>query len=125
MTTRSDETNVIVRFFEWWNAAMEDESRLTATAFGQHFTSDGVLVVNGNCRAVGCNNLAAHYRRIQSTVDEVTMTLPVVAEASSDGLDFVHVYSNVVEKGERRTLEAMAYARKEGGKIRELRVLSS
>lgn len=124
MMKQSGENNVIVHFFEWWNDAMKDESKLTAALFGKHFTDDGVLIVNGNHRAKGCAELAAHYRRIQTTVDEVSMTLPVIAAASGDGLDFVHVHSDVVEKGERRTLEAMAYARVEGGKISEMRVLS-
>ncbi len=116
--------NHIVRFFEWWNDAMVDESRLTEAAFRGHFTDDGELIVNGNLRARGPAELAAHYRRIKASVESVSMALPVELAAQAGDIDFTHCYCNVSASGETKALEAMAYAEIASGKIRRMRVLS-
>lgn len=116
--------NPILRFFAWWNGAMADPAALQPEAFGEFFTDDGQLIVNGNVRATGPAALAVHYRAIADRLDLVEMVLPVEAAFATDDHGFVHCRTRAIAAGEESAEEAMAYCVIAGGRMSRLRVVS-
>ncbi len=116
-------SNILIGFFEWWNAAMRTENALTAEAFANFFASHGQLVVNGNFRAQGPDALAIHYQAIKASLDDVQMVLPVEYTFAADDNIFVHCQTRAMNKNVESCEDAMAYAKLEDGKIALLKVI--
>lgn len=115
--------NAIVRMFEWWNSAFADPAGFTPEAFGQHYTDDGELVVNGQLRGTGLEALARHYRGLQAKFDSIRMELPVIDHFATADRAFVQCVTRATEGDETIREEAMAVATLVSGKIALLKVI--
>lgn len=118
------EDNPILRFFTWWNDAMADTDMLTPDNFARFFAEDGQLIVNGNLRATGPEELTAHYHAIADRLDHVEMILPVEEAFANNDRAFVHCRTCASADGRQSAEEAMAYAIMDGPHMRLLRVVS-
>ncbi len=68
--------DVLSRFFVWWNATYKVPGGYTAQAFGQWFTPDATLVLEGKEVIRGLDGWAAHFQRIQAGGGEVEIVVP-------------------------------------------------
>jgi hypothetical protein len=99
--------NVIVRMFNWWNQAFLDPEGFTPEAFGQHYTGNAELTVNGQLRGTGLDALARHYRRLQQEFESIQMELPVIDGFCCGNRVFVQCVTRAVRDrvgGENRPL---------------------
>ncbi len=116
--------NIILDFFAWWNTAMAGSDPLRAEGFAPFFHEDGRLIVNGNLRATGPAELAAHYQAIADRLDLVEMVLPVEEAFATENHAFAHCRTRARSGDSESAEEAMAYALVDGGRMRLLRVVS-
>ena len=116
--------NIITDFFAWWNGAMREPALLTADGFARFFAADATVIVNGNLRATGPEEIARHYAAIAARLDEVAMVLPVEQAFAATDRAFVHCRTHVVNNGAVAAEEAMAYAIVVEGRITLFRVVS-
>ncbi len=66
----------VSRMFRWWNEAYKTPGAYTDRAFGDYFTNDASLIIDGRVSASGLAALAAHFQKIQSGGGEVEIILP-------------------------------------------------
>lgn len=116
--------NIIIDFFAWWNTAMAGSDPLQAAGFAPFFHQDGQLIVNGNLRATGPEQLAVHYQAIADRLDLVEMVLPVEQSFATRDRAFVHCRTRARTGETESAEEAMAYALVDDGRMRLLRVVS-
>ncbi|MBB5686877.1 nuclear transport factor 2 family protein [Sphingobium boeckii] len=119
-------SDLVSRMFVWWNAAFKDPEGFTPEAFGQYFTDDAVMRINGTNRAKGLTDLAARFRKIQSSVDAVEIKVPFVeAFSSPDGKRiFTYHLESAIENGKESHSMVMGYVEVRGGKIALVNFLS-
>ncbi|MEJ8567969.1 hypothetical protein [Elongatibacter sediminis] len=115
--------NPIVRMFEWWNTAITRPDGFTPEAFGNHFSADARLIVNGDLRGQGLDALARHFRNIQAEYDSVAMELPPLDTFACDGRAFVQVVTRAVRDGKVLREESMAVATLDGDRMSLLKVI--
>jgi hypothetical protein len=118
--------DVLTRMFRWWDQAFKDPKGFTPEAFGQYFTDDAVMRINGTDRAKGLEALAARFRMIQSRASAVEIKLPFVeAFSSPDGSKiFTYHLIDAVDGGKPGHEMVMGYAELKGGKIALINFLS-
>lgn len=118
--------DVLSRMFIWWNAAFKDPNGFTAQAFGRYFTDDAVMRINGTDRAKGLTDMAARFRKIQSSVDAVEIKVPFVeAFSSPDGSKiFTYHLEESSHAGKPSRGMVMGYAEVRDGKIALVNFLS-
>ena len=68
--------DVLSRFFVWWNDTFKKPGGYTAEAFGQWFTPDATLVLEGKEVIRGLDGWAAHFQRIQAGGGDVEIVVP-------------------------------------------------
>jgi hypothetical protein len=68
--------DVLQRFFQWWNATFKVPGGYTAEAFGQWFTPDATLVLEGKEVIRGVDGWAKHFQKIQSGGGDVEIVVP-------------------------------------------------
>lgn len=68
--------DVLSRFFVWWNATFKVPGGYTAEAFGQWFTPDATLLLEGKEIIRGLDGWAAHFQRIQAGGGDVEIVVP-------------------------------------------------
>lgn len=117
------ENNIIIRMFEWWNRAMAGTEPLRTDSFGQFYTSDARLIVNGALRCQTLEEMAIHYAGIRVRCDQVHMVLPVTHAFHTTDNAFVHCQTVAVIEGEQTTEDAMAYAHLRNGLMASLEVI--
>lgn len=122
MPTEND--NIIIRMFEWWNTAMSNASLLTADGFSSFYVPDARLVVNGQTRCTNLQEMAVHYRAIHDRCDEVRMLLPVLARFNTETNAFVFCRTFARVGQEESAEMAMAYADVVDGRMKLLEVIS-
>jgi hypothetical protein len=116
--------NIIEDMFSWWNEAMADPDGFTAAAFGQFYSDDARLIVNGQLRSDTLEGMAAHYRRIQALPATIRMALPVDEAFATTDRAFVHCRTLVnPQDGNPTEDESMAYAVLRDGRMTLLRVV--
>jgi hypothetical protein len=109
--------------FNWWNQAFLDPEGFTPEAFGQHYTGNAELTVNGQLRGTGLDALARHYRRLQQEFESIQMELPVIDGFCCGNRAFVQCVTRAVRAGQTVREEAMAIATVSAGKIARLEVI--
>lgn len=110
----------LTKMFVWWNAAYKDKNGFTPEAFAEHFTEDGAIVINGEERARGPQNLAERFRSIQARTEVVDMIVPFEVEfVSADGSKIFtsHIIKSRAD-GKDGLSRVMGYAVIENGKIK-------
>jgi hypothetical protein len=68
--------DVLQRFFVWWNDTFKVPGGYTAAAFGEWFTPDATLVLEGKEVIRGLDGWAAHFQKIQSGGGDVEIVVP-------------------------------------------------
>jgi hypothetical protein len=68
--------DTLSKFFVWWNETYKVPGGYTAEAFGQWFTPDATLVLEGKEIIRGVDGWAAHFQRIQSGGGQVEIVVP-------------------------------------------------
>lgn len=109
--------DALTRMFQWWNQAFTAADGFTEEAFGQYWTEDAELAVNGRVSARGLPALAAHFRSIQARVPEVEIMLPLtIAEQHGDRI-FTSHYVRVVADGKQLWEQVMGFAVVRDGRL--------
>ena len=124
--SRADAPDPLVAMFVWWNAAYQQKDGFTAKSFSGYFTPDAVMRINGQDRCKGLEDLAQHFRDIQSRTEMVVIDLPFIDEFSSPSGDriFTHHFVRARENGKDSRERVMGYATIKGGKIALLNFVS-
>jgi ketosteroid isomerase-like protein len=117
--SRADTPDPLVAMFVWWNAAYQQKDGFTAKSFSAYFTPDAVMRINGQDRCKGLEDLAQHFRDIQSRTEMVVIELPFIDEFSSPSGDriFTHHFVRARENGKESRERVMGFATIKGGKI--------
>jgi hypothetical protein len=116
---RPDTPDPLVAMFVWWNAAYKQKEGFTAKSFSGYFTPDAVMRINGKVRCKGLEDLAQHFRDIQSHTEMVVIELPFLDEFTSPNRDriFTHHFVRARENGKDSRERVMGYASIKDGKI--------
>jgi ketosteroid isomerase-like protein len=116
---RADSPDPLVAMFVWWNAAYKQKDGFTAESFSRYFTPDAVMRINGKDRCSGLEDLAQHFRDIQTRTEMVVIDLPFLDEFSSPNGDriFTHHFVRAREHGKDSRERVMGYASIKDGKI--------
>jgi ketosteroid isomerase-like protein len=116
---RADTPDPLVAMFVWWNAAYKQKDGFTAESFSRYFTPDAVMRINGKDRCSGLEDLAQHFRDIQSHTEMVVIDLPFLDEFASPNGDriFTHHFVRAREHGKDSRERVMGYASIKDGKI--------
>jgi hypothetical protein len=124
--TAANKADPLVAMFVWWNAAYQQKDGFTAESFGRYFTPDTVMRINGKDRCNGLDDLARHFRDIQSHTEMVVIDLPFIDEFTSPSGDriFTHHFVRARENGEDSRERVMGYATIRDGKIALLNFVS-
>ncbi len=113
--------NVLEDMFVWWNGAFKQPGAFTPEAFGQHFTKDAVMRINGRVTARGLDELAVRFQFIQGQREVVEMLVPFEEKFISEDGNKVFTHHFVRSRGEGDTedtvVQVMGYAVIENGKI--------
>jgi hypothetical protein len=117
-------TELAVDMFSWWNMAARPDGGFTPEGFARFFAPDAVLIVNGDTRAKGLDGLARHFERIRTSLDAVSIRLPLEHAFSAGDDSFVHYRVDAVAAGVPASEEAMGYLRVAAGRIAIMNVLS-
>ncbi|MXP29281.1 hypothetical protein GRI58_10660 [Porphyrobacter algicida] len=113
------ENDELTKMFRWWNEAYTKPDGFTAEAFGQYFTDDAVMRINGHESARGLEDLASHFREIQKKTDMVKINLPFIASFTSPDGSKIYTYHTLDASADGKPSHemVMGYAELRGGKI--------
>jgi hypothetical protein len=68
--------DTLSKFFVWWNETYKKPGGYTAAAFGQWFTPDATLVLEGKEVIRGLDGWATHFQKIQAGGGDVEIVVP-------------------------------------------------
>ena len=68
--------DTLSRFFVWWNQTFKQPGGYTAEGFGQWFTADATLVLEGKEVIRGLDGWAKHFQKIQAGGGDVEIVVP-------------------------------------------------
>jgi hypothetical protein len=68
--------DTLSRFFVWWNQTFKQPGGYTAEGFGQWFTPDATLVLEGKEIIRGVDGWAKHFQKIQAGGGDVEIVVP-------------------------------------------------
>ena len=114
-----NDANVLVRMFDWWNAAMKTPDGLTEEAFREYYTEDAAIIINGNELVRGIKPMVEHFRGAQARIESVEIVLPFEEEFESESGDHIFTYHLVRTRvdGADQLSHLMGYAVVEDGRI--------
>ena len=110
------EGNALTRMFRWWNEAYRQDA-FTEEAFAEHFSEDVVLIVNGDVRARGLEELTSHFRRIKRATQAVEIELPLDETFTSQDKIFGHYRARSKVEGVDALEDTMASIGTANGRI--------
>lgn len=118
--------DVLTKMFVWWNGAYGKPDGFTAESFGQYFTDDAVMQINGKVSAKGLDDLASHFREIQKKTQKVRINLPFREAFSSPDGTKIYTYHTIdaQQDGKPSQEMVMGYAELRDGKISLINFLS-
>ena len=113
------DANVLVRMFDWWNAAMKTPDGLTEQAFREYYTEDAAIIINGNELVRGIKPMVEHFRSARARIESVEIVLPFEEEFESESGDHIFTYHLVRTRadGADRLSHLMGYAAVDDGRI--------
>ena len=114
-----NDANVLVRMFDWWNAAMKTPDGLTEQAFREYYTEDAAIIINGNELVRGIKPMVEHFRGAQARIESVEIVLPFEEEFESESGDHIFTYHLVRTRvdGADQLSHLMGYAVVEDDRI--------
>lgn len=120
------DNDVLTNMFRWWNDAYTKADGFTAQSFGQYFTDDAVMQINGKVSAKGLDDLAAHFRQIQHKTQKVKINLPFRAAFTSPDGSKIYTYHTIDAQADGKPSQEMVsgYAEIRDGKIALINFLS-
>ena len=113
------DANVLVRMFDWWNAAMKTPDGLTEEAFREYYTEDAAIIINGNELMRGIKPMVEHFKVVQARSESVEIVLPFEEEFETASGDRIFTYHLVRARANDadRLSHLMGYAAVEDGRI--------
>ncbi len=116
----------LTKMFRWWNEAYTKSDGFTAEAFGQYFTEDTIMRINGRVSARGLDELASNFRKIQASTDMVKINLPFLDSFSSPDGTKIYTFHTVDALANGKPSQEMVtgYAEIRGGKIAVINFLN-
>lgn len=113
---------ILEDMFVWWNAAyLDEENGFTPEAFGQFYTEDAVMRINGRVTVRGLDNMAERFRGIQQRTEAVEIIVPFEEKFISREGDKIFTYhlARSRENGQEQDSfgQIMGYAEIRDGKI--------
>jgi hypothetical protein len=109
--------DVLQRFFQWWNATFKVPGGYTAEGFGQWFTPDATLVLEGKEVIRGVDAWATHFQKIQAGGGDVEIVVPFKTVFQSG--DRIYTYHVIRSRRDGQVACSLAAGHAElvGGKI--------
>lgn len=113
---------ILEDMFVWWNAAyLDEENGFTREAFGQFYTDDAVMRINGRVTVRGIDNMVERFRGIQQRTEAVEIIVPFEEKFISREGDKIFTYhlARSRENGQEQDSygQIMGYAEIRNGKI--------
>ena len=112
----ASEGDALTRMFRWWNEAYRMDA-FTEEAFAEHFSQDAVMVINGDVRARGLDELAAHFQRVKASTQSVEIELPMDESFTSQDKIFGHYRARARVDGVDTLEDTMASVGTANGRI--------
>ncbi len=113
----ANQNDALTRMFSWWNGAITTPGAFTEEAFGQYFTEDTVLILNGKVSSQGIAELTRSFQNIQAEAEIVRIVLPFEESFAEGNRIFTHHFIFSIRNGVESCLRAMGYAELRDGKI--------
>lgn len=116
-TAPAAQLDVLQRFFQWWNATYKVPGGYTAEAFGEWFTPDATLVLEGREVIRGVDGWATHFQKIQAGGGDVEIVVPFKAVFQSG--NYIYTYHVIRSRRDGKVACSLAagHAELRGGKI--------
>jgi hypothetical protein len=113
----ASQLDVLQRFFQWWNATFKVPGGYTAEGFGQWFTPDATLVLEGKEVIRGVDAWATHFQKIQAGGGDVEIVVPFKTVFQSG--DRIYTYHVIRSRRDGQVACSLAagHAELRGGKI--------
>lgn len=105
------------RFFVWWNETFKQPGGYTAEAFGQWFTPDATLYLEGREVIRGLDGWAKHFQRIQAGGGDVEIVVPFKRVFQSGNRIYTYHVIRSRREGKVACSLAAGHAELRGGKI--------
>lgn len=105
------------RFFVWWNDTFKKPGGYTAESFGQWFTPDATLVLEGREVIRGVDGWAKHFQRIQAGGGDVEIVVPFKRVFQSGNRIYTYHVIRSRREGKVACSLAAGHAELKGGKI--------
>jgi hypothetical protein len=109
--------DTLSRFFVWWNQTYKVPGGYTAAGFGQWFTPDATLVLEGKEIIRGVDGWAAHFQRIQAGGGEVEIVVPFKRVFRQGNRIYTYHVIRSRRDGQLSCSLAAGHAELRGGKI--------
>ena len=110
-------SDVLSRFFVWWNQTFKQPGGYTAEAFGQWFTPDATLYLEGREVIRGLDGWAKHFQRIHGGGGEVEIVVPFKRVFQSGNRIYTYHVIRSRREGKVACSLAAGHAELRGGKI--------
>lgn len=105
------------RFFVWWNDTFKKPGGYTAEGFGQWFTPDATLYLEGREVIRGLDGWAKHFQRIQAGGGDVEIVVPFKRVFQSGNRIYTYHVIRSRRDGKVACSLAAGHAELKGGKI--------
>jgi len=105
------------RFFVWWNDTFKKPGGYTAEGFGQWFTPDATLVLEGREVIRGLDGWSKHFQRIQAGGGDVEIVVPFKRVFQSGNRIYTYHVIRSRREGKVACSLAAGHAELKGGKI--------
>jgi len=116
----NNKKTVLVRMFEWWNAAYKSEEPFTEEAYARYFTDDIVFVVNGRRSQKGIKSLTQRFNQLKQEIHAIEIMLPFKEEFAEGNKIFTyHLNRGKTREGDPWSgyTHVMGYVEIKDGKI--------
>ncbi len=110
-------TDVVTEMYTWWNKAIYSSSELTPAAFGEYYTQDAVLKLNGVVVDKGVDNISKRFVALSSRGGKVENIMPALVVFQSGDQVFMQHLIYSARDGKEVCMIAAGHADLVGGKI--------
>jgi len=109
--------DTLSRFFVWWNQTFKQPGGYTAEGFGQWFTPDATLVLEGKEIIRGLDGWAKHFQKIQAGGGDVEIVVPFKRVFQKGNRIYTYHVIRSRRDGKLACSLAAGHAELRGGKI--------
>ena len=109
--------SVLIRMYQWSNAAMLQPADYAEQDYARFYTSDAVLIVDGVEIVRGLPAFVQHFNRIKASGARVQTGMPFEMETRSGNIIYTYHVIRSVRNGEAGCMLAAGHAELRGDKI--------